>query len=229
MGLIRNFAMTPEEMAAIRPLPPGCGWMSCHLSEDGLRELPDSLPPGSLLILDDRQVPRDIEPEKILDQMTGAISRLSCDALLLDFQRPFEERLLELADLLQKALPCPVGVSEAYQQAESGPVFLSLLPPHRSLSEYVAPWQGREIWLEVGPAPECARVTARGTEFLKPRSPLPPCPHSHEGLSCHYGMELSDSEILFTLLRTCEDLKALTRQAETLGITRTIGLYQELF
>lgn len=229
MGLIRNFAMTPEEMAAIRPLPPGCGWMSCHLSEEGLKDLPHSLPPGSLLILDDRDLPDTIEPDKILDQLTAAISRLSCDALLLDFQRPFEERLLELAVLLQKALPCPVGVSESYEKADNGPVFLPLLPPHRSLSDYVKPWQGREIWLEVGPAPESARVTAKGTEFLKPRSPLPPCPHSHEKLSCHYGMELSDSEILFTLLRTADDLKHMTAEAETLGITRTIGLYQELF
>ena len=229
MGLIRNFAMTPAEMNAIRPLPAGAAWMSCHFSSTGLCDLPNILPEQSLLILDDSVPYEDQDPSRILDQLTTALGKLHCQALLLDFQRPGNSRVPELAELLQKALPCPVGISEPYSGATEGPVFLSLLPAHRSLKKLLEPWKGREIWLEVGPAPESARVTGKGTEFLPAASPLPPCPHRHEGLFCHYGIKLSEDEILFTLLRTSEDLRALTAEAEGLGVTRTIGLYQELF
>ena len=92
MGLIRNFAMTPEEMASVRPLPAGAAWMSCHFAPEGLRDLPETLPEGSLLILDDSIPLTDQDPQKILDQLTTAIGRLRCQALLLDFQKPGNSR-----------------------------------------------------------------------------------------------------------------------------------------
>ena len=229
MALIRNFAMTPEEMETIRPLPAGSAWMSCHFSDSGLCDLPRTLPEGSLLILDDSVPLHHQDPRKILSQLTETISACHCQALLLDLQRPGNRQVPELAELLQKGLPCPVGISEPYGKATSGPVFLPLLPAHRRLSDWLAPWKGREIWLEVGPAPEAARVTEKGTKFMIAPSPLPVCPHRHESLLCHYGIQLKEKEILFTLLRTSEDLKDLTKEAESLGVTRTVGLYQELF
>ena len=229
MSLCRNFAMTPEEIAGIRPLPPGAAWMSCHFCGSGITDLPQMLPEGSLLILDDSIPPDHPNSRKILDQLTETIGRLRCQALLLDFQRPKNRYIPELAQLLTRALPCPVGISEPYGKATDGPVFLPLLPPHKSLKSWIAPWNGREIWLEVGPAPEAASVTETGTVFTVPTSPLPPCPHRHAGLSCHYGIRLKDEEILFTLYRTAEDLKALTAEAQSLGVTRTVGLFGELF
>ena len=229
MAVIRNFAMSPGEISSIRPLPPGAAWMSCHFSDSGICDIPAALPEGSLLILDDSVPLQNQQPQKILSQLTEAIGRLHCQALLLDLQRPGNPRVPELADLLTRGLPCPVGISEPYGQATEGPVFLPLLPAHRCLSDWVAPWNGREIWLEVGPAPEAARVTAAGTRFEKAPSPLPDCPHRHEKLLCHYGISLGDNEIRFTLYRSSEDLKDLTAAAEALGVTRTVGLYQELF
>lgn len=229
MAITRNFAMSPEEFKAVMPLPRGCAWMSCHFSEDGLRDLPESLPEGSMLILDDSIPPKEICPEKILSQLTEAVSRLSCEAVLLDFQKPGCPGLIHLTDLLQKGLSCPVGVSLLYGKETDGPVFLPLLPAHKALKDWLAPWHGREMWLEVGPAPELATVTGKGTHFSVPSPPLASCPHRHEALNCHYGIRLKDSEILFTLCRTCDDLKHLTEEAESLGVTRTIGLYQELF
>ena len=229
MALIRNFAMTPQEISCIRPLPPGAAWMSCHFNGTGITDLPENLPQGSLLILDDSIPPDHPEPERILHQLTESIGKLHCEALLLDFQRPGNQEFPELIRLLQKGLSCPVGVSEPYGRDSDGPVFLPLLPPHRSLEDWIQPWEGHEIWLEVGPAPESASVTGKGTSFSSPHTPLPPCPHRHKKLRCHYGIELKEEEILFTLLRTSEDLKALTQDAEALGVTRTVGLYQELF
>ena len=122
-----------------------------------------------------------------------------------------------------------MGISEPYSAAAEGPVFLPILPPHKSLEAYLKPWEGREIWLEVGPGAETARVTGKGTSFGPAFSPLPDCPHRHESLFCHYGIRLSDNEIFFTLFRSCEDLRQFTERAGELGVTRTIGLYQELF
>ena len=229
MSLTRNFAMTPEEMQRIRPLPDGACWMSCHFSPHGLTDLPREIPQNSLLILDDREPYQGVSPGKILDQLTEVIGKFHCQALLLDLQRPGNTRIPELTDLLQQGLPCPVGISSLYGRDTEGPVFLPLLPAHRQLSKRLTPWKGREIWLEVGPAAESARVTETGTTFLPAASPLPSCPHRHEKLLCHYGIEIREKEILFTLLRTAEDLKDLTQEAEELGVTRTIGLYQELF
>ena len=229
MAITRNFAMSPEEFKTVTSPPRGCAWMSCHFSEDGIRDLPEKLPEGSMLILDDSIPPDNINAPGILSQLTEAVSRLSCESVLLDFQKSGSTELAQLAQLLQKGLSCPVGVSLLYGKETEGPVFLPLLPPHKALKDWLAPWKGREIWLEVGPAPELATVTGKGTHFSIPSPPLPSCPHRHEALNCHYGIQLKESEILFTLCRTCDDLKHLTEEAETLGVTRTIGLDQELF
>ena len=229
MALVRNFAMSPEEIASVSPLPPGPGWMSCHLGDGGLRDLPRQLPRGALLILDDSQVPENPDQTQILKQLQSLISALSPDALLLDFQRPGIRVLAELAEFLQKNLSCPVGISEAYGKAAGGPVFLSLIPCHRTVKQAVKPWEGRELWLEMGPAPETACITGTGTVFTPFTGALPPCPHCSPALHCHYGITVSRQEAVFTLVRSPGDLKELTLEAEHLGVTRTVGLYQELF
>jgi hypothetical protein len=55
MGLPLNLAMTASEIAGVCPLPKDFAWMACHFSPDGegLTNLPDYLPDGSLLILND--------------------------------------------------------------------------------------------------------------------------------------------------------------------------------
>ena len=229
MSLSRYFAMTPDELKTAGSLPGGAAYLSCRFGDSGLTDLPEQLPEGSMLILEDSRIPDVLQNEKILDQLTEAAGKFRCSGVLLDFQKPFRKDLLALALLLQKGLSCPVAVPEAYEKASEGPVFLSLLPAHRCLKDWARPYEGLELWLEIGPAPESALVTESGTQFSEAPCPLPVCPHRHDKLKCHYGLELKNQQILFTLLRTAEDLKALTAEAEGLGFTRTVGLYQELF
>ena len=47
-------------------------------------------------------------------------------------------------------------------------------------------------------------------------------------LHCHYHIKTFDDHIDFTLWRTREDLTNLLREAETLGVTLAVGLWQEL-
>lgn len=229
MGIIRNLAMAPEEMSGLRPLPSGAAWMSCHFSGEGLGDLPPELPPGTLLILDDSVPMEGQNPETILNLLSRYVREKNCQALLLDFQRKDSRQEAELAQLLQKELPCPVGISEPYaDKAREGPVFLPLLPPHRKLSDYLRPWKDREVWLEIGPSPETACVTSKGTDFSGWEDTSQDCPLSCEALSCHYGCEIKEDRILFHLRRDAGDLQALLKSAEALGVTRAIGLYQEL-
>lgn len=230
MSTIRNLAMTPQELSGAAVPPEGAAWMSCHFTPEGpgLTDLPQALPPHALVILDDRTPMGSQEPGEILSILSELQQRLSFDGLLLDFQRTGSPAQQALASLLSRELSCPVGVSEAYAQQTEGPVFLPMLPAHRPLAPYLHPWKGREIWLELGRGAEQAVVTESGTVFSPLVPPFAPCPLFHRELHCHYGIYPQDRQILFTLQRTPEDLQALEQQARELGVSRTIGLYQEL-
>ena len=64
-------------------------------------------------------------------------------------------------------------------------------------------------------------------------SPLSPAEIPEAGLDdpalyCHYRTQTYDDHIDFTLWRTREDLTGLLREAERLGVTLAVGLWQEL-
>ena len=50
----------------------------------------------------------------------------------------------------------------------------------------------------------------------------------NEKLHCRYTVESAEKSAMFRLWRTREDLAALLAEAETTGVTRAIGLWQEL-
>lgn len=230
MAIQGDLAMTPEEMQTVSPLPSGAAWMSCHFSSEGtgLTDLPPFLPENALLILDDSIPPAGQDPQRILETLKTTVENLHCGAVLLDFQRPNRIETADLTHVLSRGLDCPVGVSQGYAINTDGPVFLPLLPPHKSLHSYLRPWNGREIWLEIGPGTETVAITQDGAKVLPAPALLPACPFCHEKLHCHYGIQPQERQILFNLLRTREDLSDLVQEAESLGVTRTIGLYQEL-
>ena len=47
-------------------------------------------------------------------------------------------------------------------------------------------------------------------------------------LYCHYRMEIYDGGVNFHLSRQKEDLSSLLSEAESLGVTTAVGLYQQL-
>ena len=52
--------------------------------------------------------------------------------------------------------------------------------------------------------------------------------HAEEALHCHYSIQDSPEGMVFHTWRTPEDLTGLIKEAEALGVTQTIGLYQEI-
>ena len=228
MVLPLYLAQTPLEMAG-NSLPEHPAYMACHFSPGGkgLSNLPQALPTGSMLILDDSTPMDGHEPTLILNQLAQAISGLGCGSLLLDFQQRDIPGQQELAKLLSGSLPCPVGVSELYGKELSCPIFLPPLPPDRPLSEYLAPWQGREIWLEAA----LDGITLTLTESGCTAAPLPDFPENgltDEILHCRYSIETTADSAIFRLWRTQKDLENLLTEAQSLYVTKAIGLWQEL-
>ena len=141
-------AMTAGEFHSCRDLPSKIAWMACHFSPygTGLTNLPRKLPPDSLLILNDRTPIRGHDPERILQILSELMNTHKCAGLLLDLQ---QEGIPEMEVLVHQlsALPCPVAVS-APCAPDHTTIFLPPVPLLIPVGDYLAPWQGRDIWLD---------------------------------------------------------------------------------
>lgn len=223
-------AMTEDEFHRVRPLPEKIAWMACHFAPygRGLTDLPKTLPPGSVLLLDDRIEASSHDPEEIHRQLEHAVISLSCHAVVLDLQRAPSPVTMALCQKLAHGLPCPVVIPPAYVVDDDHPLFLPPIPPDSSVGPWLAPWTGRDLWLELAMDTVLLTVTPEGTH----RTPLPRpegmFPHADTALHCHYRIEILDDTLRFTLTRTHEDLQSLLEEASGLGATHTVGLYQEL-
>lgn len=222
-------ALTAAEFANTDPLPEKIAWMACHYScyGTGLSNLPTQLPEGSMIIVNDRTPPDRHDPQRILEQLRSLTETLKPDSILLDFQRAGFSLNQQLPQILVEGLPCPVGVTAEYAQHTNCAVFLEPPPLHMPLSDYIAPWEGREIWLEAVSETKCYRITAEGCQIQSQEDcPLPEPVLTEESLFFRYHLELADDAAVFTLHRDKKSLDALLENAT--GITRAIGLYQQL-
>ena len=230
MPIPRYLAMTAAEMTGCSALPRYAAWMACHFSSggNGLSNLPRWLPADSLLILDDSIPIQGHDPQRIAAELGACLEQLQCVGLLLDFQRAGEEQTRKLVEYLCETLPFPIVVSDTYAGGLDCGVFVSPIPPDEAITPRLAPWQGREIWLD---------TTTQGleiflTEHGATSTPLPPwnCPEGgfeEMRLHCHYRISLEENGALFTLWRTKSDIEAQLSEAEALGVTAAVGLYQE--
>ena len=228
MGIPLYLAMTAAEFAHCTEVPAHCAWMACHFSPYGtsLTNLPNRLPKGNMLILNDRTPVHGHDPKQIRQMLGDTVAGLGCSAVLLDMQRP---NCPETQDIIREALtlPCPVCVSDIYAKELDCPVFLPPLPLTQTPDNYFSPWVGREIWLDV--ARECVEltVTAEGCRSCY-SNPSGDFPFREENLCCHYRAELQENCIRFYLRRTKEDLHDLLEQSAAYGVTKGVGLWQEL-
>ena len=231
MVLPLNLAMTPAEMSAADKIPEKIAWMACHFSPYtlGIGNIPPSLPKGSMLILNDRSPCQGHSPSLAAQQLHDAAMHLECESVLLDFQRPPEPESEAIVRSIVDKLSIPVAVTAPYAPSLSCPVFLSPAPLHVELADWLSPWEGREIWLEAALCQETASITEQGTVF----SPLSAADAADGGffdetLCCNYRAEVSARDIRFTLFDTQDTLKKKLQKAHSLGVTRAVGLYQEL-
>lgn len=230
MSLPVYLAMTGAEFAACQALPPHLGWMACHFSAygTGLSNLPQSLPNGSLLIVNDRMPVCGHDPALVSSQLAQAAEKLECCGVLLDFQRPGNPQTEKIAEIIVSSLPCPVAVTEQYAGDLPCPV---LLPPplFQPLEHLLEVWPDREIWLEAALCQQKATVTRQGCSFGPVTAAEPASQFFYEPKLCsRYYTKVFDDRIEFTLFRTAACLTDLLTRAEALGITMAVGLYQEL-
>ena len=203
--------MGAEEMNGEAPLPR-------HLGVYGPAA---QIRPGAMLILDDR-VPGSLDPAHIA-------SMVQPESVLLDFEREPDADSVRIAEELSRALSCPVAAPPGFLKDPAHPVFLPPCPLHVPLAEYLHPWQNRNVWLDVTAQQQVITVTPDGTRYSTPA----PADRQDGGwfdevLLCRCTMETSKGEVCFTLFDTLETLKKKLEQAAALGVTRAVGLFQEL-
>lgn len=225
MGKPVYLTMTAAEFSASEEKPAHLAWMACHFSPygAGLSNIPKTLPSGSLLILNDRIEPTAHDANLVAAQMREVAQMLQCGGILLDFQRPGSALTQQIAAQIAQALPCPVAVSHHYAAQLNCAVFLPPPPLRRKVAEHFAPWEGREVWLEVYDQWETVTVT-EDAALINTEVPaiLPELSHYDEGLCCSYAVEALEDRAIFTLHRGIEELQTLP-----CCVTKFVGLWQE--
>lgn len=231
MVLPLYLALTAAEISSQQTFPAHMAYMACSFSPYslGLSGIPASLPEGCMLILNDRMGCQGHSPDLTAAQLQDAVSRFGCESVLLDFQRPPEPESIATVNTIIQSLSCPVAVSEGFAADLDCPVFLSPAPLHIPLANHLAPWQGREIWLEAALEQMELRVTSEGISAV---SQFPPEGMTggifEETLCCNYRTRVDSNQIRFTLFDTRESLEKKLELAHSLGISRAVGLWQEL-
>lgn len=229
MALPLYLALTAAEFQKCSSLPEHAAWMACHYSPytQGISNRPKNLPQGAMVILNDRTPPWGHDPELIARQLREIAEAFQCSGVLLDFQRPDMVENAAVTRAVTDKLPCPVGVSELYAKDLSCPVFLPPVPHHIPLKKFLSSWEGREVWLDTAPDCQIVTVTENGAAFTPGTPPAESGLRDNE-LFCHYTLDAFDDRIQFALYRNRDDLIELLASAEELGVTRAIGLWQEL-
>ena len=221
-------SMTASEFAHCENLPKHTAWMACHFSpySSGLTNIPADLPEKSLLILNDRTPIQKNDPSQIKQELNEIICSLNCCGVLLDLQR---KDCCEAGELIQQllTLPCPVCISDIYAKDFDCPVFLPPVPLTVTPDEYLMPWFGREIWLDM--ATECAVVSASKSGCQRePHVLTEDLPFFEEQLFLHYRTEVAEDTVRFYLQRTKDDVRKLLSYCASFGVSTGVGLWQEL-
>ena len=228
MALPLYLAMTSPEITSIDHYPSHCAYMACHFSpySQGLSNLPDSLAEGAMLILNDNFPCQGHSPSLVVQQIASIIAQFRCESLLLDFQRPPEPESEVMAEAILQAAPCPAAATPPFCRDS---VFLPPCPLHIPLEEYLLPWKQREVWLEEALCQEDVVITRDGARFI-PQFPPEGLTGGFydEALRCRYKIQTAEDQITFTLFDTPESLEKKLELAQSLGVSRAVGLWQEL-
>lgn len=223
MAIQRILAMTEAEIRNLSAPPSAFALLGCHFSPEKscLVGLPDSLPSGCGLVIDDRNAIFDLGAIEALKKLEPAY-------VILDFQRPPEDSSVQTAAVLAQSLR-RVIIPPPYADALDCPLFLPPVPPHTPISEYLKPWQGREIWLELALDASEITVTPKGTEICCFHHAMPSDDsHRDSMLHCHYKISQRTDALQFYCYRTQEDIEAMLRTPLPPNLTHAVGLFYEL-
>lgn len=224
-------ALTAQEFAYSTAIPSTLCYLSCHFSPrgNGLSNIPTVFPEGSILCIDDSTPIANHSTNVVTEQINTLIQRLRPCGILLDFQRPDNPYAPDMIGCILEGVSCPVAVSHIYAKEFMCPVFLPPLPFRTALSDYLKTWSDREIWLELGNDKEMAIVTENGFGVERVYS-IPEGGNQFRDIPLlfHYCTHLKQDHIVFYFHRTEEDLRELQVQAQKLGVSKFLGLWQQL-
>jgi len=220
-------ATTSYELAEF--LPEKLAYMACHFSPYGvgISNMPRYLPAGSILLLDDSMQVTNHDTEVVTLQLSELVQQFSVEAVVLDFQVPWNAESEQMASAILQAIPCPVAITEKYAKHLQCPVFLSPPPINMPLEKHLAPWKNQGVYLEIAAQATEFTVTEHGS-FPTAIPYAQNLPLEDSKLHCHYNVEVFPDRAIFTLSRTLEDLAKLAEEAYALGVSGVVGLYQEL-
>ena len=224
-------AMTAAEFRSATEIPPQMAWMACHFSAYGIgiSNVPQALPQGTMLMLNDRTPICGHDPVLVAETLCNAAQNLGCGSILLDFQRADTSALIKVVEAVLERAGCPVGVSSLYANGLDCPVLVPPILPSVPPEEALAPWKGREIWLELSTEGTEITVTEEGSRYTSLSHFLPhEKTHSEPALFCHYEITVQEDRICFQLGRTKEDQDALVQAVQGLNVTKVLGLWQEM-
>lgn len=216
----REIGLTPPENLA---------YMALRFSSynNGLSNMPDTLPSGSILLLEDSMPVCKHDPVLVASQLTQLVDRFSLSAILLDFQSKATEESMQMVHFLLDVLPCPVAATEVYAKVFNCPVFLSPVPVNKAPDVWLRPHLAQGAYLELAPETVRFTITEKGCTAT-PATPTKDLPLYDGRLFCHYRTEVFPDRVVFTLGRTKQDLANLAKEAHCLGVRAVVGLYQEL-
>lgn len=225
MAYERYLAMTAADAAFSGQDPGKPAWMACRFSPAGtaLENLPEGLPEGAILMLDDSREPKEEVVAEAVFRLRMACQQLTVRGLLLDFLRRGNPVLAQLAKHLREELNCMVAAPAEY--AGDGAVFLPSPPLHKPLSEYLAPWQGRQIVLELAQENQCWRITPEGSTLTGETAGDTDA--ENRDLHVRWGIRRERDALRVSLRRGLPELEALEAEAARLGVPIGIGLYQD--
>ena len=229
MGLPLYLAVTPGEIQEIPVFPEHFAWMGCEFSpfSTGISNIPNTLPPDSMVILTDRLPCTGHSPGVVADQLEEAVQCLHCSRVLLDFQRPPDPESRAMVRTILDTLPCPVGVPPAYEA--DGPVLLPPCPLNQPLEEFLHPWNKREIWMEAGLCQQIYTVSSAGSAHSSQIPPLPLDGGQYDpDLCCQYHTRIFPDRIEFILSDTLNTLPLKLEKAGKLGVALAVGMAREL-
>lgn len=224
-------AMTEAEIRAAETLPRQLAYMACHFSPygTGLSNIPLNLPKGSVLMLNDRTPAMGHDPVRIAGELAEAAQALEAEAVVLDLQRPGSKLCETIARECIKKLRLPVAVSEVYAKALDCPVFLSAAALWDTFKDWLAPWEGREVWAEAALLQASVQVAEDGSRYEE----MPWEETDGEFLwdaEVYAGYRVcgKGDQVEVTLRRNRKELELWMEKAEQMGVTRFLGLYQQL-
>lgn len=227
MSLRFYLAMTEAEIRSATSLPRHLAYMACHFSPYGigLTNIPKQLPPGSILIVNDRVPVLHHDPAFILRQLTSAVQKLNVFGILLDFQIYDVPMTAQIVKTLVNGLPCPVAVSAVYGKELSCPIFTAPAL-HQRFCDFEPIKKGRPLWLDAYQEAALYKVTSNGCTISK-EARLSGKNFFDEVLQCRYSFSVERDSAAFTLSRQAEEITGYLHAAEKAGISVAVGLYQQ--